>query len=422
LWRGIEALQLLFLSSFYPPYDRGGFEQLCYEVACQLYQRNHTVSVLTSRYGVSAEARSEDGVMRSLYLQANVDHYRVSDFFLKRSVQEQANMQALRQAIDQTAPDLLVIWGMWNLSRNLPYWAEQWLPGRVAYYLASTWPVDLDIHEAYWQLPAGHALSEMLKRPLRTLALSRLQHEGYPPPLRFENAACVSQYIHTTLAASGRLPLNASVIYNGIDPEPFLQHARDSERRSFAPLRLLYFGSLLLGKGVHTAIEALGLLKLRGMIDRVELTITGSGHPDYEERLHTMVETLGICEQVRFTGYIPRNEIPSYLQQFDVYLFTSCGPEAMARTVMEAMASGLLVIGAETGGQVEMLNNLQNALTFQAEDAEGLADQIVYALEHPAQSIALAEMGQQTVLEQFTMRRMVDELENYLYHVADTKR
>ena len=78
------------------------------------------------------------------------------------------------------------------------------------------------------------------------------------------------------------------------------------------------------------------------------------------------------------------------------------------------MAAGLLVIGAETGGQVEMFDNGKNSLTFKAEDAHGLADQIEHVLNDPAQRERLAQVGKQMVLERFTLDKMIDNVETWL--------
>ena len=141
---------------------------------------------------------------------------------------------------------------------------------------------------------------------------------------------------------------------------------------------------------------------------------SGRGHPDYVASLTTRVDELGLQNQIRFRDWIARADVPDMLRQFDVFLFTSTGPEAMARTVMEAMAAGLLVIGSEVGGQVEMLVNEENSLTFQAEDAETLAGHIERLLREPALLSRLAYAGQQTVLERFSLQRMVDDMETWL--------
>jgi glycosyltransferase involved in cell wall biosynthesis len=396
----------------------GGFEQWCHEVALRLQQRGHTVHILTSRHGLDGSVPSERDVTRTLYLQADVHHYRPLDFFLRRAHQERSNRRELQRAISRLNPDLVVVWGMWDLSRNLPHWAEQWMPGRTAYYISSTWPVEADIHEDYWQLPAGHRITEVIWRPVRALALWQLRRTGYPPKLRFEHAVCCSQFVRNTVVQAGVVPASAGVLFGGIDPEPFVHDVSDDIWTPNRPLRLLYFGTLIHQKGVHTAIEALGLLKQRSLVDRVELTILGSGHPDYEASLRSMVARLGIPDRVHFVGQVPRDEVPSWLKRFDVFLFTSSGPEAMARTVMEAMAAGLLVIGSEAGGQVEMLVNEENSLTFQPEDAEVLARHIERVLSSPALLPRLARAGQQMVLDQFTLKRMADEIEMWLTSIV----
>lgn len=411
-------MRLLFLSNLYPPLEIGGYEQWCQEVAVRLRARGHRVQILTSRHGVNDPALYEPDVTRTLYLQADVHHYQPADFFLKRARQERWNERELRRVVDAFAPDLAVIWGMWDLSHRLPYCAEQWLPERVAYYISSYWPNDLDLHREYWRLPADRSLTELLKKPFRSTALARLNREGYPPHLRFEHAVCCSQYVRTTLVQAGKLPAHAGVLLGGIDPEPFLDNRKTVVSPTAEPLRLLFVGSLLPHKGIHTALEALGLLRQRGLSQRVALTILGSGHPDYEARLRTMVDDLDIGDQVHFAGRVPRSDIPLWMSRFDVFLFTSIWAEPMARAVMEAMAAGLAVIGTEVGGQAEMLRRGQNALTYPAGDASSLAAQIETLIRDPELGADLARNGQSMVLAHFTLNRMVDDLEAWLMRIA----
>ena len=211
-------MRLLFLTNLFPPYEIGGYEQWCQEVAEELRDRGHTIRILTSRHGLNGAQLNEPNVTRTLYLQADVHHYRPSDFFLERRRKERWNERELRRVIDEFQPDLAIIWGMWDLSRWLPYQAEQWLPGRVAYYISSYWPNDLDLHREYWRLPAGHLPAEFAKKPFRAAALATLDREGYPPRLRFEHAVCCSQHVRSTLVEAGQLQASAGVLLGGINP------------------------------------------------------------------------------------------------------------------------------------------------------------------------------------------------------------
>jgi glycogen(starch) synthase len=417
-------MRILFLSNFYPPYEIGGYEQWCAEVASRLTDRGHEIEVLTSRYGIQlGAANGTRQVTRALYLQADIAYYHPVNFYFRRPYQERANIQALRKKIDQFHPDVVMIWGMWNLSHSLPYWAERWMPGRVAYYISNYWPIDTDPHTAYWQLPTRRPILEVIKRPLRALALAQLRKEGYPPPLRFDHAVCCSQYVRDSLTKAGKLPPHAGVIFGGIDPHPFLKiskFGKDHNGEQNHPLRLLYFGRLIHDKGVHTAVEAIGLLKQRGLANGIDLTILGSGHPDYEAKLRQMLVQLDVGDQIEFVSQVPRAEIPEWLGRFNIFLFTSIWPEPMARSVMEAMAAGLLVIGTEVGGQSEMLVHGQNALTFRAEDVESLVNHIARASDDPSLRLCLARAGQQMVLERFTLQRMATEIDQYLQNVVDS--
>jgi glycogen(starch) synthase len=413
-----QRMRLLFLSNMYPPDDVGGFEQLCQEVTEHLRRRGHSVTVLTSRPGAGKSIRTDPGIRRELHLQADRQRYRPLDFFLKRPFQERSNRRALRRAVEQIRPDVLVVWGMWNLSRNLPYWVEQWLPGGVAHYIASYWPIDTDVHVEYWRHPSRRALSRWLMLPASALALGLLRMQGYPPTSRFEQAMCCSLYVRDTLVEAGALPDTAGVLHVGIDPEFFVPNGLPDMQGEKKSLRLLYVGTLSPHKGVHTAIEALTLLKEDGLIDRVTLTILGAGHPDYEAHLRSIADGFGISERVVFAGWVPREQVPEWLDQADAFLFTSMWPEPMARSVMEAMAKGLLVIGAAVGGQTEMLVSGVNALTFAPGDARALADHIVRAVHDPGLRMRLAREGRQLVLQKFTLERMVLEFETWLNRIV----
>ncbi len=366
-------MRMLFLSNFYPPFAIGGYEQWCEEVATALRKRGHQVSILTSRYGLKGDEAHPDPlpVRRTLHLMSDLDYYQPVSFLRDWPAEEAHNRRELMSAIGATRPDVILVWGMWNLSLNLPYWAEQQLPDRVAYYVSSYWPMDMDAHHAYWNTPANSPLGRVLKQPLRHWANKRLHAAGYPPALRFCHSVCCSQYVRNTLVTANALPAATSVLHGGTDPAPFLTAAAERQPSANHRLRLLYFGRLVHDKGVHTILEALGILKSQTDLSRLQLTILGSGHPDYENYLHRLVQEHQLTDSVDFVGQVQRRDVPKYLGQHDVYLFSSIWAEPMARSVMEAMAAKLLVIGSAVGGQMEMLHNGVNSLTFAAGDGAG---------------------------------------------------
>lgn len=408
-------MRILFVSNFYPPHDLGGWEQNCQEIVQQLQAREHDCHVLTSRHGLTGQSPVEPGITRSLYLQADIHYYKPLDFFQHRHGQERANERALRDTLDAFQPDIIFIWGMWNLSLHIAYWAEQWLPGRVAYAVAGYWFMQPDPHRAYWRQPPRRMVTRALLKPARWLALRQLDREKGVYPLQLDHVACVSEFVRNKLSQAGVLPHGARVIYNGIDPEPFMLAA--AQHKTSNGLRLIYTGGLVAHKGVHTAIEALGLIQKRGQINSISLDIVGSGHPDYEAHLRSLVRALDLADHVIFRGRVPRPEIPNLLAEHDIFLFTSVYEEPIARSVMEAMAAGLVVIGTPVGGQSEMLEDGVNALVFSPDNAEQLAECILKLQGDPSLRINLVKRGQNTVLERFTLKRMANEMETWLEEI-----
>lgn len=413
-------MRILFVSSQYPPRELGGYEQLCHEVTRELLARGHAVSVLTSRYGVQSEEEVRSGnVSRTLHLMTDIHYYKPLDFFFKLPRQEKENLAELKNAMEVFKPDVVMFWGMFAMSHNLPYWAEQWMPGRVTYYMASYWPTDEDLHLAYWKSPANRRITEVFKRVLRSFALARLKRQGYPPRLKFDHVICCSEYVRDTLVNAGKFPPRASVVYAGADPAPFQHLARKKKStKTGHATRLLYFGRLVPDKGVHTAIEALGLLAQKGFADRVELTVLGDGHPEYKKYLQQRVTELGLENIVHFSGKVAREEIPAMLNDFDVFLFTSTWPEPFGRTIVEAMMAGLVVIGSNVGGSREIFRYYDKKMLFEPEDAQGLADRIARLLSDPELSRRLVNVGRKLASERFTIQQMTNGIEAFLKQVG----
>ena len=410
-------MKLLFVTNLYPPHHISGYEMLCHEAARHLETRGHQVSVLTSTYGVT-ERQAEPGVYRRLELESDIYYYRARQV-LRYWVNKRSNYLAVKELITELAPDVVVIWGMWNLSRLVAAWAESLASLRVVYYLADVWPGEPSAHEAYWDGTANSLAGRAFKRILRGPVRLALRAEWRPYRLRFEHVVASCQSTRDELIKAG-LPIeHCKVIYEGIDPIPYCTAA---ERREPCPndglLRVVFVGALAPHKGAHTAIEAFGHLAASGAPLPMHLTLLGAGHPQYELYLHQLVSQWRLDDRVSFRRPIPRSQLPDFLAQFDVLVMPSVYKEPLARISQEAMAARLVLVGTLTGGTPEILVHGENGLAFEPEDAQGLAAQL-RRLAHDADlRRRLASAGWQTVMERFTITKMAAELESYLAQVA----
>jgi len=211
---------------------------------------------------------------------------------------------------------------------------------------------------------------------------------------------------------------HAPVIYGGTQPHEFsmarLHAVRDGSRNG---LSVLYAGRLIAEKGIHTAIRAIGLINApdRG---RITLDIVGRGTPSYQHELEALVESCGLADRVRFLGSVPHAAMPDVLAGYDVLVFPSEWDEPFGRSMVEAMCSGLVVVGTATGGAAEVLEDGETGLTFPPGDEAVLAAQLERLLDEPGLHDRLVGAGRRRVEERFTLTRMVDELEGALHSLA----
>lgn len=430
-------MKIVVLTNYYPPHHIGGYGMLCLEVVNGLRARGHEVTVLSGKHGVT-EDTVEGHVHRRLTLESDLYYYQIRSAWRYPFVKEQ-NFAILREFVATRQPDLIFVWGMWALTKELAQLAEELLPGRVAYYLANPWPIDPNLHQVFWDAPATTPLRQLAKKTLRLPARFWLRTEWQKTPLQFEHALCCSIALRDQLLNANTPLKQAPVIYEGIDLGPYLAQApfqswhgvtngqHNGQHNGQAngnglytqampekpTYRLLFVGTLGEHKGVHTTIEALALLSPAER-DPFHLTILGSGHPHYEERLRNLVKTHQLEAWVAFHKPIPRNELPAFLGQYQVLLLPSIWEEPLARIMQEGLAAGMVVIGAATGGTKEIIIHGENGLLFPAADATALAGCLRRLVADPAQALQIAETGRQTAIEKFAITRMVDDIEQYL--------
>lgn len=107
-------------------------------------------------------------------------------------------------------------------------------------------------------------------------------------------------------------------------------------------------------KGLHVAIQALGVLKKEYRFNNFQLQILGKGNPtDYQN----LIAKNKCDSNVLFHGTLPNGEpVLKWLDDLDFYLQPSL-TEGLPRSLLEAMSRGNICIGSKTGGIPELLGN-----------------------------------------------------------------
>lgn len=135
-----------------------------------------------------------------------------------------------------------------------------------------------------------------------------------------------------------------------------------------------YLGRLDSEKHVGILVRAFAkVLK----ITKAHLMIVGSGN-DFEN-LTELAEALNIADKVTLTGRIPEEDKPGIHRIGKVFVMPSPA-ELQCISMLEAMASGLPVIGVNDGALHELAQDGKNGYLVKTDDVDAVADKIVKLL------------------------------------------
>jgi glycogen synthase len=411
-------MRIMFVSNYYPPFEIGGYEQLCRDVALRLGERGHQIQILTSDRGAGQNScQPEQGILRTLRLQPDYESRlgTAGQFFFTRRRDEIYNLMCLRRLADAFCPDVIFLWNLQGLPRSIAIEAEAIPNVGVAYWLAGYSPAEPDEFWLYWNRSAARATIKPFKSLLARIALKQMRSEGRSERPQMRHVAVVSEYMRQQGYLNGTVPPHAKVIYNGVELNLFYRPVATSID---GDLVLLQAGRVSVDKGVHTGIEAVGRLVQEYNYRKIHLYIAGTGPVGYLLELQRIVEQYNIKERVTFAGRMPREQLPGLMSKCHVLILPSEYPEAFSRVVLEAMASGLVVIGTLRGGTGEIVRHEKTGLTFPAGDSQELASQINRLLSDADLRVRLATQGQTRVLEQFSLERMIENIERLLEEAA----
>jgi glycosyltransferase involved in cell wall biosynthesis len=123
-------------------------------------------------------------------------------------------------------------------------------------------------------------------------------------------------------------------------------------------------------KGLTHLVEALGLLRVRGISFRAILA--GEGEPAERDALESRARALGIDGRVDFPGWIRGGEKDNFFRRVDVVCFTSVS-DVQPLVILEAFAWGKALIGTDIPGPASCYRDEDTALVVPPANADALA-------------------------------------------------
>ncbi len=146
----------------------------------------------------------------------------------------------------------------------------------------------------------------------------------------------------------------------------------------YGPL-LMYAGRVSYEKSIDQVV--LAFAEVLKIIPQAKLMIVGDG-PE-RKNLENLSRELNISDRVIFTGFLLGSELVEAFQAADLFA-TASKSENMPLTILEAMSSGLPIVGVNALGIPEVVKHEQNGFVVPADNPEKLAEKICEVLQNPA--------------------------------------
>ena len=163
-----------------------------------------------------------------------------------------------------------------------------------------------------------------------------------------------------------------SVVHCGIDRECYKP---DTSVLKYTEPTILYLGRIKKYKSVQHLVRALQLVKEK--IPTARIKIVGAG--DYLKELKTLVDTLGLKNDVEFPGFVSQAEKVEILRRSHVAVLPSL-KEGWGLTNIEANAVGTTVVAANSPGLRDSVQDGQTGFLYEYGNVEQLADKLLMIL------------------------------------------
>lgn len=189
-----------------------------------------------------------------------------------------------------------------------------------------------------------------------------------------------------------------------IDLERFRFAANNEKQTPKDEFIIGYVARLSPEKGQRVLLPALKLALEKN--ENIKLWLVGDGSD--RENLVNMAKELGIEEHVKFWGM--RGDIPELLAQMDLFVLSSYN-EGLGTVILEAMASGVLVIATDVGGVPEIIEHGENGVLFPVGDVEALAGEISRMINlDDAERSRIIRKGRETIESRYSKAIVIKQL------------
>ena len=395
-------MKVCVINNLYPPFARGGAEQVVERTVAGLVVAGHEVVVIASSpqkpwieqrgtvkiYWVRprtiffyTEAHQHSGLSRLVWHLIDIFNFEAA--------------QQIRKIIEDEGPDVVHTHNLMGLSFLLPRVIRKLKIRHIH-----------TVHDVQLVEPSGM----ILKKYEHTWRYRGLPTRLYTALLRYlvGSPAVVispSQFLREFYVTRGFFKQSqVEILRNPLTFALAPEHPVDSK----GPIKFLYVGQIENHKGVLELVQA---FKQMAKTLPAELHIVGGG-----SQLRAVEKAAQSDTRITVYGRRERVELPKIFSTMDLTVVPSLCYENSPTVIFESFASRVPVLASNIEGIAELIQEGENGVTFAAGNIQTLTEKLQWCVEHRDQIIKMRN-NTQSSLTDLSLTEYMSRLER-LYQIS----
>jgi len=378
-------MKVLILTHYFQPHI-GGIEIVAYNQAKEIIKRGHQVTIITSKVGEETEQEIIDGikVIRVKALNFFENHFGVPYPILYPKL-----LLRLNEEIKES--DVINTHGI--------VWMQSFFGAIISRIYQK--PIVLNQHNTYinYKNPILRLIETIADKTIGRYTLNSADH-----------IIAVSEETKKYVLSIAKKLNNVSILYNGVNFKRFKpirnkKIVREELKINPEAFICLTIRRITFKNGIDTFLQVAKFFnKKREDI----LFVLGGKGPDTDIVKKYIKENH--LSNVKLIGFISDDELPYYYALSDIFILPSKTGEGFPMVVIEAFASGLPVIGTNTGGQIEVIRDDQTGFIVEPNEPKQIAKKIEYLYENKELLEEMSKNCRKLIEKEFSWGRNVDKL------------
>ena len=360
-------MKILLVNKFH--YYKGGSETYYFDLAKLLEKNGHEVAFFSMKDEKNIKTHNKEYFVEPIDLNSN-NKLKALDVIYSKN-----NKRKMEEALEEFKPDIV----------HLNNFQRQLSASIIKPIIKRKIPIIFTAHDVQAICPAITMLdgnknicekckkgkyincikNKCVKKSMAKSVLGAIEGWFYRKNKIYTNKInhiiTPSEFYKTKFIEDGTNADKISVLHNFLDIEQFDVQTQDNDYA-------LYFGRLSKEKGILNLINAFA------KTDEGNLYIAGDG--EEKENIESIIKEKNLQDRVKLLGYLDKDKMKEAIKNCKFVVVPSTWYENCPYSIMETLAIGKPVIGANIGGIPELIVQNETGLLYKYDDVEDLADEM----------------------------------------------